>query len=102
MKKQFVKSKSVVKVTFNPAAEVVNGGKEVILLGDFNNWNPELGLNLKKQKDGSFKGILELETGNEFQFKYLVDGMNWINDTEADAFVASPYGEANSIVSTIA
>ena len=102
MKKQFVKSKPVVKVTFNPAAEIVNGGKEVILLGDFNNWNPELGLNLKKQKDGSFKGILELETGNEFQFKYLVDGMNWINDTEADAFVASPYGEANSIVSTIA
>ncbi len=102
MKKQFVKSKSVVKVTFNPAAEVVNGGKEVILLGDFNNWNPELGLNLKKQKDGSFKGILELETGNEFQFKYLIDGMNWINDTEADAFVASPYGAENSIVSTIA
>ena len=102
MKKQFVKSKSVVKVTFNPTAEIINGGKEVIVLGDFNNWNPELGLNLKKQKDGSFKGILELETGNEFQFKYLVDGANWINDSEADAFVASPYGQENSVVNTIA
>ncbi|MCO6461084.1 MAG: isoamylase early set domain-containing protein [Saprospiraceae bacterium] len=101
MKKQFVKSKSVAKVTFNPTAEVVNGAKEVVLLGDFNNWDPELGLNLKKQKDGSFKGVLELEKGQEFQFKYLVDGKNWVNDTEADSLVPSPFGEPNSVVSTI-
>lgn len=50
MKKQFVKSKPVVKVTFNPTAEVVNGAKEVLVLGDFNNWNSELGFELKKQR----------------------------------------------------
>ncbi|MCO5276836.1 MAG: isoamylase early set domain-containing protein [Saprospiraceae bacterium] len=101
MKKQFVKSKSVAKVTFNPSAEVINGGKEVIVLGDFNNWDPELGFGLKKQKDGSFKGVLELDKGQEYQFKYLVDGNSWVNDTEADSLVPSPFGEPNSVVSTI-
>lgn len=101
MKKQFIKSKPVVKVTFQPTAEEINGGTEVIVLGDFNNWNPELGLNLKKQKDGSFKGILELDKDTEYQFKYLVDGTKWINDADADRLVAGPFGDPNSLVSTI-
>jgi hypothetical protein len=37
MKKQFVKSKSVAKVTFNPSAKLLMVEKEVIVLGDFNN-----------------------------------------------------------------
>lgn len=101
MKKQFVKSKPVVKVTFNPTAEVVNGAKEVLVLGDFNNWISELGFELKKQKDGSFKGIMELEKGHEYQFRYLIDGSKWENDHDADTVVAGPYGASNSVVSTI-
>ena len=82
----------------------LHGTGEFLYFEDYPEYLPMFPNNkmLEAIKDGSFKGILELETGNEFQFKYLVDGMNWINDTEADSFVASPYGEANSIVSTIA
>ena len=37
IKKQFVKTKAVCKVTFSVAAK---GAGEVAVIGDFNNWNP--------------------------------------------------------------
>ena len=32
---------------------------------------------------------IELEVGHEYQFRYLVDGTKWINDTEADKYTHS-------------
>ena len=74
--KQFVKSKSLYKVTFTIPAEAVVETKKVDLLGEFNGWNPEEAIALKKQKDGSFKGSLELAAG-EYQFRYLLDNEKW-------------------------
>ena len=99
LKKQFLKSKPVCKVTFTLTEEEVNGAKKVVLLGDFNNWNVKEGIALKKLKNGSFKGAMDLETGKEYQFKYLIDGANWVNDTEADKYVGNGIGaEENSVV----
>ena len=56
IKKQFVKSKPVCKVTFTVEAKEANN---VSVIGDFNNWSAEGGA-LKKQKDGVFKGTFEL------------------------------------------
>ena len=53
--KQFVKSKSVFKVTFTVPAEAASDAKKIALVGEFNGWNPEEAIALKKQKDGSFK-----------------------------------------------
>lgn len=102
MKKQFVKSKDCFKVTFNPATDIVGEAQEVIVLGDFNNWNPEDGLKLKKQKDGSFKGTIDLEKDKEFEFKYWLDGTAWTNETAADKLITNPFGDKNSVVSTFA
>lgn len=85
--KQFSKSKPLCKVTFSLAADTVAEAKDVALLGDFNNWQPET--LLKKQKDGSFKTIVELEIGKEYQFRYLLDGTLWTNDNTADKFVSN-------------
>ena len=41
LKKQFNKSKEGYKVTFSFPEDATNGAKEVILLGDFNNWDKE-------------------------------------------------------------
>jgi hypothetical protein len=49
-------------------------------------------------KDGSFSATLELETGREYQFRYLADGKNWINEPEADKFVPSGFGDAENAV----
>jgi 1,4-alpha-glucan branching enzyme len=96
--KQFVKSKSIYKVTFTVPAEAAAEAKKVALVGEFNGWNPEEAIALKKQKDGSFKAILELGAG-EYQFRYILNDEKWENDWEADKYV--PAGVAateNSVV----
>jgi 1,4-alpha-glucan branching enzyme len=97
--KQFLKSKPSCKVTFSLAADAVANVKDVVLLGEFNDWTLEAATTLKKQKDGSYKSTLELETGKEYQFRYLFDGSIWANDTAADKYVASGVSaDENSVV----
>lgn len=99
LKKQFLKTKPVCKVTFALTKQEVNDAKKVILLGDFNNWNSNEGIVLKKLKDGSCKVAIDLETGKEYQFKYLIDGTSWVNDAAADKYVGNGMGaEENSVV----
>lgn len=98
IKKQFLKSKPVCKVTFVVDTEVINGAETVAILGDFNNWDPSAN-SMKKLKDGSFKTTLDLESEKEYQFRYLVDGAKWINDENADKFVAAGIAnEENSVI----
>src|SRR6187402_1706017 len=56
IKKQFVKTKPVCKVTFSVEAKEANVASVV---GDFNNWNPSEG-ELSKLKNGTFKGVFDL------------------------------------------
>jgi 1,4-alpha-glucan branching enzyme len=98
LKKQFLKSKPLCKVTFTLDAELINGAKEVAVLGEFNNWDPSE-TTMRKLKDGSFTKTLELEVGHEYQFRYLVDGERWVNDSEADKYTYSGVAaEQNSVV----
>jgi 1,4-alpha-glucan branching enzyme len=96
--KQFVKSKSVFKVTFTVPVEAASDAKKIALVGEFNGWNPEEAIALKKQKDGSFKTSLELGAG-EYQFRYILDDEKWENDWEADKYVpAGVDATENSVV----
>ena len=52
---------------------------------------------MKKTK-GVWSVSLDLETGKEYQFRYLIDGTNWENDPEADKFVPSGLGSENSVL----
>lgn len=98
IKKQFLKSKPVCKVTFSVNAELIEGAKEVALLGEFNAWDPS-DFTMRKLKDGSYTKTIELEVGREYQFRYLVDGEHWINDKEADKYTYSGVAaEENSVV----
>jgi len=96
IKKQFLKSKPVCKATFTFPVEAAPEAETVEILGDFNNWKE--GVKMKKQKNGIFKAIVNLETGKEYQFRYLIDGETWENDWEADKYVTTPYGTENSVV----
>lgn len=99
LKKQYLKSKPVCKVTFLMEKESVKGAGKVDLLGEFNNWNTAEPVVMKKLKNGTFKVTIDLPSESEFQFKYLLDGEVWINDTEADKFVNAGLGdEENSVV----
>jgi len=52
-------------------------------------------------KDGSFTLTLDLETGREYQFRYLLDGTNWINDEAADSYCPSGFGDSQNSVITL-
>jgi 1,4-alpha-glucan branching enzyme len=97
LKKQFLKTKDAVKVTFS-LPEAVQG-ETVFLVGDFNNWD-EAATAMKRQKNGSFTVTLDLERNREYQFRYLVNGTEWHNDWEADKYVPNPYSGDNSVVVT--
>ena len=94
IKKQFLKSKPVCKVTFSLPAE---DAKKVSVVGSFNNWNAKKAP-LKKLKNGTFKGTLDLESGASHEFKYVVDGV-YVNDEAADAYAWNDFaGAENGII----
>lgn len=43
---------------------------------------------------------MDLELGHAYQFRYLRDGEEWVNDGQADAYVSNPYGSDNSVIIT--
>ncbi|TAE59946.1 MAG: glycoside hydrolase [Bacteroidetes bacterium] len=97
--KKELKSKPVSKVTFKVTKEVIGEATTVFLVGDFNGWD-QTAEPLKADKKGTFSATLDLETGRDYQFRYLVDGVRWENDEAADKYAQSPFSDAqNSVVS---
>jgi len=98
IKKQFLKTKPEANVTFQLPAEAAPAAEKVTLVGDFNGWD-EAATEMKKLKSGVFKATVKLETGKEYQFRYLIDGETWENDWEADSYVPNELTfEDNSVV----
>lgn len=98
IKKEYLKSRNMCKVTFRLPKIAATDAKSASIVGDFNDWsiyvNP-----MKKLKSGEFKITLELKPGREYQFRYLIDESRWENDRNADKYVKSPYGDSdNSVV----
>lgn len=91
IKKQFVKTKPVCKVTFSIDAKEANAAS---VIGDFNNWNPTEGA-LSKLKNGTFKATFNLPKNAFYEFKYLVDGL-YLNDPEADSFIFNSFANAEN------
>jgi 1,4-alpha-glucan branching enzyme len=92
-KRQYLKSKPVCKVTFQFSGEA----KNVALVGEFNGWN-EASTPMKKSKDGAFSATIELETGREYQYRFLLDGGTWVSDDQADKQIPTPLGNENSVI----
>lgn len=94
IKKQYLKSKPICKVTFSILAEEADN---VSLVGTFNEWNTT-STPLKKLKNGTFKGTVDLEKDQSYEFKYVVDGA-YINDADADSYAWNDFAAAeNSVV----
>lgn len=74
--------------------DVKPDAKEVYLVGDFNDWDPQADRMVKRK--GVFQKLLQLEPG-EYQYKFLVDGQ-WHADPSAAAQVPNAFGTINSIV----
>ena len=98
IKKQYLKSKPVCKVTFRLPEDAAGSAKSANIVGEFNEWNI-YATPMKRLKNGSFVLTLDLEPNREYQFRYLLDDEIWENDGEADKYVPNPYGDSeNSVV----
>ena len=96
IKKQFVKTKPVCKVTFSIEAKEAN---TACVIGDFNNWNPAEG-EMAKLKNGTFKVLFDLPKDETYEYKYVVDG-EFVNDPEADGYVFNDFAGAENSVVTV-
>jgi 1,4-alpha-glucan branching enzyme len=94
IKKQFLKTKPVCKVTFKVPAEA----EQLAVVGDFNNWDASANP-LKKLKTGGFSGTINVESGKSYEFKYVADTTNYFNDEQADSYQFNEYaGSENGIL----
>jgi len=98
IKKQYLKTKEICKVTFTVPATAGNGAYKAQVVGDFNDWSISA-TPMKRSKKGIFTTSVNLKKGREYQFRYLFDDDRWDNDAEADRFADTPYGDAlNSVI----
>ena len=96
--KEFHKTKAVCKVTFHLHKDDLASAKNVYLVGDFNDWDVSKH-KMKKVKDGSRVISVDLKTGREYQFRYLLDESKWINDWNPDKIVRNNQGHSeNSVI----
>jgi 1,4-alpha-glucan branching enzyme len=85
--KQYLKTKPACKVTFVVPAEQAATAESVVLVGEFNDWQDSA---MKKQKNGDFSLTLTLAKDCSYQFRYRLGHNDWLNDEQADEYVASP------------
>ena len=96
--KQFLKARPVCKTTFTVSDDAFEGN-QLGLVGEFNNWNTDEPIAMTKKRNGKYSATVELPLDQEVQFRYVA-GEQWLNDAEADGQVQTPFGSANSVVST--
>ncbi|HYN88227.1 MAG TPA: isoamylase early set domain-containing protein [Ardenticatenaceae bacterium] len=72
---------------------------EISVVGDFNGWDQRANP-MHHRRDGGWTLTLALGADQEYEFRYLIDGRDWMNDAEADGYRPNQYGTDNSVVST--
>jgi 5'-AMP-activated protein kinase regulatory beta subunit len=90
-----VKSKQKIKRrkwTFSLEAA---GAKEVLLMGDFNNWSLKKHP-MQKDENGMWNKTVMLYPGN-YEYKFMVDGQ-WREDPRNDHLCLNCFGTYNSVV----
>ena len=70
---------------------------QVYLVGDFNLWNPTAHP-MRQKKGGTWTITLELDENRSYEFRYLLDNNEWMNDDHADDYVLYPHGMVHSMV----
>jgi 1,4-alpha-glucan branching enzyme len=80
------------KVTFKVRAPAA---KEVIVVGDFDNWNPH-DHPMEKDDEGFWKVTMMLAPGR-YEYKLLIDGQ-WWEDIRGVNSIKNPFGTLNKLL----
>ncbi|RRS30344.1 MAG: hypothetical protein P794_07245 [Epsilonproteobacteria bacterium (ex Lamellibrachia satsuma)] len=86
------KNEKKVWVTFTVVPETEHEYVEII--GSWNDWKKE---KMKQKKDGSFYITKVLPLDQMYEFKYLLNGSEWVNDVDAMQ-TENVFGSMNSVI----
>ena len=95
MKKTYTKTGRSCRVTFELPPQT--NTETVALCGEFNEWDPTKHP-MKRRRDGSFSLAVSLKPGEEYRYRYLLDGEKWENDWDADNYIPNVFGTEDSVV----
>ncbi|MFO7664430.1 MAG: isoamylase early set domain-containing protein [Chloroflexota bacterium] len=95
LKKRYFKTKDEYEVTFE-LPELPNEAKEAVLVCEANGWEP---IAMKKSK-GAFTVKMRMPANGRYQYRYLINNSEWVNDDAADAYEPNEHGTQNSVVET--
>ncbi len=95
LEKRYIAKNTVCKATFILPQGIAARSAHVV--GDFNGWD-EQATPMTQLKSGVWKAQVRLEAGRSYQYRYLVNGSEWHNDSAADRYVPNPYGGDNSVI----
>ncbi len=82
-----------VRFSYQPPVDV----DEVYLSGQFNDWDPEGTLMTDDTGDGIYDVVIYLEPG-EYEYKFVVDGDNWITPEDAEDYAPDGFGGENAVI----
>ncbi|HDD62260.1 MAG: glycoside hydrolase [Chloroflexota bacterium] len=99
LKKQYIKSRNVYKVTFRLAKheQPEYSVSSAHLVADFNDWS-FTNTPMESLKNGDFKITVELEAGKKHEFRYLLNNKKWYNEWEADEYILGDFGKDNCVI----
>lgn len=98
IKKQYSQDKTICKVTLTLPKNIAQQFDTIAVVGDFNHWDAKAN-HFAAVANGDRVVSIELEANREHQFRYLGNGEVWLNESEAEKTVPSPYGDArNSVI----
>jgi 1,4-alpha-glucan branching enzyme len=96
IQKKPARKKGFVSVTFELPANM--WAERVNLVGEFNGWDTTATPMTRNRSDANWKVTIDLEAGQSYRFRYLIDGKEWLNDWHADDHIENPYGSYDSVV----
>jgi len=70
--------------------------KSAVVAGSFNNWDVKK-TPLRREASGPWKTTLWLPPGR-YEYRFVVDGAQWVTDPNAKESVQNGFGSSNSIV----
>jgi len=73
------------------------GAKKVYLVGDFNDWTPSSDPMTDENDDGEWTLFYPLAAGT-YQYKFVVDGKEWVPDPTNSVSVPDGFNGRNSVL----
>jgi 1,4-alpha-glucan branching enzyme len=94
-KRPYTKRSTKQAVKFELNNEQAQNANFASVAGEFNDWNKDA--NPMTKTLNGFEVEIELEKGKNYQFRYVLNGTNWINDPYRKT-VDNGMGECNSVI----